>query len=916
MKIFMNFKKFAALTLCLGISAGVAFAADPFRQHRYESLKATPADNVDVMFVGNSITHMHEWWEAYGCVQTISGRGNSGGLASEVLENLESFIDGKPKKLFLMIGTNDIKTNGTEAIADLTARRIRAVIKRIKAESPETEIYIESILPRQGMNGSIAKANAQIKGYCEELGAHYIDLDETMKLLPNDAAWSLDGLHPQIKGYSAWTHFIEPQVGYNSVYPPADDITEIKTANDAGVSHRMRIGQFSYLPVKQGDVLIFGDEAVHAGEWHELLGSPKVKDRGTGWGYSYINFPQAKVIVNAALDGQAEQPSAIILNYGEGGTNSDNYRAIVNEARRLAPNAKIFCMSLTPRTSASDDADVNNRNAFIKSAAEALGVGYIDIYTPLAANRGKFIMNGNYLSGQGYAVIANEIAKALEDPDLTPISLESAEALIARRNNRAIVGNMLTDAFMTDVAEGQQAALDLAVDEAVAALDNDITEARAREVAAKLEAAIMAAKGYVVPTLSTDAETHWYVIRSVRQDRVATSSGGNLMGLTEGPSADTTVGNNVWKLMDRGDGTFDVVNMLGEYVSAQGVANNSGLKVTTEAPAGGWEFSKSNYNGYSYVIYSDAAGNAQWNQANTGTFPVLNWHPAGTYPILNDEGSSYYFTEYFGELIQPELSTGWFQIAVKSGISNLGDANRMLNADEEKRQNATNFYALMYGPEQTEYPAKEFIHITVDGLTGPYHFTGLNGHGVQENCTSSRVSVPTDNPAVTQVSNGVYTIGKWHIWENYVGKSSGSDNTFTIRRVSDDVLDLYDLWSVEIIAADHTEVGKDVRVTLDNAANKGISTVFNGGTYFLTKGAEIKPEQLSFIVENTQVLSEPYVVVDNAAKIVSVNFNEEPSSTIAEIKVDAAGNVYDLQGRRVVNPVNGLYIVDGKLVRK
>lgn len=912
----MNFKKLAALTLCFGVSAGAAFADLPFRQHRYESFKATPADNVDVMFVGNSITHMHEWWEAFGCEQTISGRGNSGGITTEILENLESYIDGKPKKLFLMIGTNDIGQGGSEATADLTARRIRAIVKRIQLESPETEIYVESILPRRNMNGSIARANAQVKSYCEELGVNYIDLNETMALMPNNDAWSLDGLHPQVKGYSAWTHFIEPQVGYNSVYPAADAITTFKTAGTGG-SHAMRIGQFSYLPVKQGDVLIFGDELVHGGEWHELLGSPKVKDRGTGWGTGGINLVQGKGVVTAALEGQAEKPSAIIINYGEGGSDATNYRAIITEAKRLAPDAKICCMSLPPRANADNESGVTGMNATIKSAAEALGVTYIDIYTPLAENRGKFIMNGSYITGQGYAVIATEIAKALDDPDLKPVSLETAEALVARRNNRAIIGNLLTDAFMTDAVEGQQAALDAAVSEAVAVLSNDITEAQAREIAAKLEAAIVEAKGYVVPQLSTEAETHWYVVRSVRQDRVATSSGGNLLGLTEGPSAESTLGNNVWKLMDRGDGTFDVVNMLGEYVTAQGVANNTGLKITTEAPAGGWEFSKSNYNGYSYVIYSNATNNAQWNQANTGVFPVLNWHPANTYPILTDEGSSYYFVEYFGELAPPEHTTGWFQITVNSGISGLGDANHMINADVEKRQNTTNFYALMYGPEQTEYPAKEFIHITIDGLTAPYQFTGLNGHGIKENCTSSREALPADNPAVSKVSDGVYTIGKWNIWENYVGKSSGSNNTFTIRQVSDEVLDQYDIWSVEIIAANHTEVGKDVRVTLDNAANKGITTVFNGGTYFLTKGAEIKPEQLSFTVENNQVLSEPYVEIDNDGKTLLINFNEAPSRLVEAIAgTNAAANVYDLQGRRVVNPANGLYIIDGKLIRK
>ena len=109
----MNFKKLTSLALGLMVSVGALHADLAFRQHRYSSLKATPADNIEVMFVGNSITNMHEWWEAFGSQQAIAGRGNSGGISQEVLDYLERYIDGKPKKLFMMIGTNYIGQQGS-----------------------------------------------------------------------------------------------------------------------------------------------------------------------------------------------------------------------------------------------------------------------------------------------------------------------------------------------------------------------------------------------------------------------------------------------------------------------------------------------------------------------------------------------------------------------------------------------------------------------------------------------------------------------------------------------------------------------------------------------------------------------------------------------------------------------------------
>ena len=999
----MKFKKLTALAVCIASSVGTMFADWNFRDHRYESFKATPADNVEVMFVGNSITNMHEWWESFGSIQAISGRGNSGGMTAEILNNLESYIDGKPGKLFLMIGTNDIRTDGSEATAALIARQIRTIAKRIQIESPETEIFVQSILPRRNMNGSIPKANELIRGFCNELGVNYIDLTETLALLPNDNAWSNDGLHPQPKGYSAWTHYIENQVGYNSVYVPHEEMTSYKNAG-TGSSHAMRIGQFSYLPISEGDILLFGDELIHSGEWHELLGSPKVKDRGTGWGTGGINLVQGKATITATLEDRNVQPAAIIINYGEGGKDATNYRLIIDAAKRLAPNAKIFCMSLPPRanTDDSDSANATFNNDVIQAAAQEKGAAFIDIYTPLAADRTKNIMNGSYITGRGYAVIATEIAKALNDPTLNPVSVETAEALIERRNTRAIVGNKLTEALMLDVAAERQPALDAAISEAAAAISNDMTRAQANAAAAKLQQAIFEAKGFTTPLMSTDAETHWYIVRSLRASRVATSLNGKLVGLTEAPNAQTTPGHNVWKLVERPDGTFDFVNMLGKYVNADGVANNTGMNTTATQPNGGWALGASNHTDGTFVIYSDAANNAQWNQSNNGAFPVLNWHPAGTYPILTDEGSSYTFEEYFGHIEEPEHSTGWYRIAVESGINGLGDANHMINADEEKYQNATNYYALRYDTKQTEAPAKEFIHLTVNGNS--YQFTGLNGHGIKENCTSDRNSLPSDNPAVTKKDDGTYSIGKWHIWVQeykYVGKSSNSNNTFSIKQVSESDLSAYDIWSVEIIAANNAEVGKDVKVTLNNAENKGIATVFNGGTYFLTKGAEIKPEELTFTVQNEQTLTEPYVNIDNNAKKIRVNFNEVPvieasaivlsateialtegesatltatvepadatdptvcwttsdsavatvadglittvaagectvsascgkatatctvtvkakedDSSINEISATSTPDAYDLQGRRVANPANGLYIIGGKLIRK
>lgn len=164
------------LATALTVMSGLwAMADGPFRLHRYDALKSTPINSENIVFVGNSITNMHEWWEAFGSDHRIINRGTSGGFSYEILENLESFIDGKPEKLFLMIGTNDISTG----IAPATVvSNIRTIITRIQQESPRTKIHIQSILPRvhEPQNANNKAANEMLKALCAELDVTYLDL--------------------------------------------------------------------------------------------------------------------------------------------------------------------------------------------------------------------------------------------------------------------------------------------------------------------------------------------------------------------------------------------------------------------------------------------------------------------------------------------------------------------------------------------------------------------------------------------------------------------------------------------------------------------------------------------------------------------------------------------------------------------
>ena len=109
-------KRLLTLLICGLMSVATMFADEAFRNHRYDSFKVLETNGESIVFIGNSITDMHCWPEAFvtseGNYLPIVNRGNSGTYSTEQSNNLESYINGKPKKVFMMIGTNDIATSG------------------------------------------------------------------------------------------------------------------------------------------------------------------------------------------------------------------------------------------------------------------------------------------------------------------------------------------------------------------------------------------------------------------------------------------------------------------------------------------------------------------------------------------------------------------------------------------------------------------------------------------------------------------------------------------------------------------------------------------------------------------------------------------------------------------------------------
>ena len=178
--------------------------------------KANPITSDDFVFLGNSITARTDWAKLLN-EPRAKNRGISGDITFGVLERLDEVIAGKPKKIFVLIGINDISRNIPDS---LITRNHKLIISRIRKGSPSTRIYFYTLLPvnasfqkfmnHYGKDEHILAVNKEIKKLkgknvtIIDLYPHFLDDQNRLK-----AEYSVDGLHLSKAGYQVWAEVLK-----------------------------------------------------------------------------------------------------------------------------------------------------------------------------------------------------------------------------------------------------------------------------------------------------------------------------------------------------------------------------------------------------------------------------------------------------------------------------------------------------------------------------------------------------------------------------------------------------------------------------------------------------------------------------------------------------------------------------------
>ncbi|HYC28884.1 MAG TPA: glycerophosphodiester phosphodiesterase family protein [Chitinophagaceae bacterium] len=185
---------------------------------RVEQFSSYPNSGNDIIFLGNSITANVDWSELLER-HDVKNRGISGDITFGVLERLNEVTEGKPAKVFILIGINDISRNIPDSII---VRNHRLIVSRIKAGSPRTKIYFQTLLPvnneftqfknHYNKDEHILFVNNELRKLAETEKITLIDLyphflNAAKKL---DGKYTQDGLHLNAAGYKVWKEILAP----------------------------------------------------------------------------------------------------------------------------------------------------------------------------------------------------------------------------------------------------------------------------------------------------------------------------------------------------------------------------------------------------------------------------------------------------------------------------------------------------------------------------------------------------------------------------------------------------------------------------------------------------------------------------------------------------------------------------------
>lgn len=207
-------KKFTPQKLLSKVGIKVTDATDYSLMSWNSSLEQLVYD-ADVVFIGDSITRGENFQE-YFPDKKIINLGRSGDTVSGISERSYVISHFTPEMIFIMGGVNSIKSNSIEDIIS----QYESMITKLKTESPNAEIFVQSVLPIQNKNqegkltnSNIVKLNEELQSMADRLGVTYIDVYSVYVLNGEmNPEYTVDGVHLKEEYKHLWLDLLSEYI--------------------------------------------------------------------------------------------------------------------------------------------------------------------------------------------------------------------------------------------------------------------------------------------------------------------------------------------------------------------------------------------------------------------------------------------------------------------------------------------------------------------------------------------------------------------------------------------------------------------------------------------------------------------------------------------------------------------------------
>lgn len=247
----------------------------------------------------------------------------------------------------------------------------------------------------------------------------------------------------------------------------------------------------------------------------------------------------------------------------------------------------------------------------------------------------------------------------------------------------------------------------------------------------------------------------------------------------------------------------------------------------------------------------------------------------------------------FEPVSTPTLESGWYQMRQVVGVSRTdisATAPRYVYSAETAKDGK--YYFASDAAQKSD--ATAFVY--VDNTDGKYAIKSINGKwgdfvAISSNtkpATYDITQMDTNNPTQYRVGTSSY----WEDWSNWnyiAGSRNSGKARFEFSKVNP--AGNYDVYSV-VATGDFNPKTMQITVTNTLDSNKGTKTVYNGGSFFFTKGTTVTQDNFTITEKGTTGLSKT-VKIDATAKRLVVEYTLDDkenkyAALLASSKADIA----------------------------